>query len=469
MSHSKHIIITALTICMLATINVHSRGRSTSNPTSGRFGTVNTTRTISTTRTVSSDYFLSANDHISFIMNNVGRVYYDDGLRIPVSFPTADNGISYTYDIALYSMALTLANLEKDFFLGHVPLLDLVNLKRKSNSRSFFHAYYAADGATDPDIESIESVGHNAYILQAACLIKHYDYETYEEIDKLAEELSTYLMFKVLSDPEAALSFPTYNKDASGNVLAEFDTYSTENNLVAYVALKNYGRTYSESSFLSGTIRNLEAFFDEMLISDGNGKTYLAGGYSLSEDGVMTIDRTCYSDVQALASLIFGDGHKYSQGLKKVYDVSLLDNNEHLVVQEISAPFDFSNNGKTVQGIDLDGRNENFSHKTDVVWVEGTFQVALAYLINEGKTILPYHSMKRMWVKPRGRSRRGPGSLVGGFLQSPIAVTNAIDVDDATGLPCVSATAWASFNLIKRGRGQRGVNPFKLLPEGQRR
>lgn len=126
---------------------------------------------------------------------------------------------------------------------------------------------------------------------------------------------------------------------------------STEHNIIAYVALRNFSRLNNLSFYVTQADK-IMAFLASSTIWNENEKRFNAGE---NQDG---IDYSEITDVQALGTLLLGNS----------YSSALTYAEEHLKLTD-------TYNSRPVTGFDF-----NYDPDTeDAVWLEGTFQMALAF------------------------------------------------------------------------------------------
>ncbi len=133
------------------------------------------------------------------------------------------------------------------------------------------------------------------------------------------------------------------------------DWRSTEHNLAAYVALRNFSRLNNLSSYLTKA-NKVKTFLRSSKIWNGN---YFNAGPN---------DAWLYTDVQALGVLVLGAA-SYSPALNYAEN--------HL---KLSRPF----GSATVTGFD-------YNNDRDTIWLEGTLQMSLAYYKSGNATLGNYY------------------------------------------------------------------------------
>ena len=258
-----------------------------------------------------------------FIANQIKGIGFVD------SYQEDNEGRSYVYDNALAAMAsMAMAN----FGLATEILDTLCFEVNKTTEGVPFESYLysnAQDGGS-----GLAYAGNSAWLLQALNIYqkKRASNRYYETQKKLADFLLT------LQDAQ------------DGALRGSSSDYwkSTEHNLVAYVALKNFGQLNHFSYYITQA-KKIRTFLLSSQIWDG-----ARFNQGANDNGKVI-------DAQALGVLVF----------KKNYSSALSWAEANL---KLSASF----NGDTLTGFD-------FNDDRDTIWLEGTLQAALAfYCVNNG-------------------------------------------------------------------------------------
>lgn len=250
------------------------------------------------------------------------------GIGLVDSYQEDGEDRSYVYDNALAAIAsMAMGN----FGLAKEILDTLCNEVNNSLQDVPFESYNFSKGVGG----GISNAGNTAWLLQALNIYqkKQKGREYYDIQKKLADFLVK------LQD----------NKD--GALRGSNDEYwkSTEHNIIAYVALKNFGRLNRDKKYV-GVVNKIRAFLLSSSIWNG---TYFSVGLPAPGEVQRTVKVT---DTQALGVLLFGSA--YSSAL------NWAESNLKFTDYGYSPP---------VTGFDFDGES------LDAVWLEGTLQMALAY------------------------------------------------------------------------------------------
>lgn len=256
----------------------------------------------------------------NFIANQI------KGIGLVDSYQEDESNVSYVYDNALAAIAcMAMGN----FGLAK-EILDTLSSEVKTTSEVFSQSYYYSD--TSGGGSGTSYAGNAAWILQA--------FNIYQ---KQRSSRIYYTMQKKLADFLVSLQ-----DTSDGALRCSKSEYwkSTESNIAAYVALKNFGRlnnlkTYSEKA------DKIKSF---LLNKMWNG-TYFYKGLTSSA----VVDTEKVTDTQSLGVLLFGSS----------YSGALSWAESNLKVTDYY-------NSQAITGFDFNG-------DLDTVWIEGTLQMALAY------------------------------------------------------------------------------------------
>lgn len=246
------------------------------------------------------------------------------GIGLVDSYQDDEGYVSYVYDNSLAAIASMLIG---NFGFAIEILNTLTREVEQTEAGVPFEFYYASD--FNGKGYGLAYCGNSAWLLQALNIhqkLKSNIKQYYFAQKKLADFLLT------LQDP------------IDGGLRGSTDDYwkSTEHNIIAYVALKNFGRLNNLPEYVTKA-ENIRTFLASSVIWDGT--RFNQGAF----------DPGRVVDVQALGVLLLGS--EYSSALTWA--------EENLMV---TRPF----NAETVTGFD-------FNYDRDTVWIEGTIQMALAF------------------------------------------------------------------------------------------
>lgn len=245
------------------------------------------------------------------------------GIGLVDSYREDNVNRSYVYDNALAAIAsMAMGN----FGLAKEILDTLCNEVYNTVQGVPFESYTYSDLSGNGG--GIAYCGNSAWLLQALNIYQ-----------KLTSSKIYYVTQKRLADFLLTLQDPI-----DGSLRGSPYDYwkSTEHNIIAYVALRNFGYLNSYSYYLSKADK-IKNFLQSPAVWDGI--RFNRGPY----------DRTRIIDVQALGVLLFGSNYSSALGWSEAN-------------LKLSKPFQ----GKVVTGFD-------FNDDLDTVWLEGTLQAALAY------------------------------------------------------------------------------------------
>lgn len=252
-----------------------------------------------------------------FIVNQV------KGIGLVDSYQEDGENRSYVYDNVLAAMACMA---EGNFGLAKEILGTLSNEVKNSSYGVPYERYFYSD--TDGTGYGISYAGNSAWLLQALNIYQ-----------KLRSDKTYYTTQKKLADFLLSLQ----DSSDGGIKGSKDDTWkSTEHNIIAYCAIRNFGRLNNMSSY-TNSAEKIKTFLTGSSI--WNGERFNRGKN----------DSTKVVDVQALGVLLLGSS--YSKAL------TWAEKNHKL-----SKTY----NSQTVTGFDFDGN-------LDTVWLEGTLQMALSF------------------------------------------------------------------------------------------
>lgn len=251
---------------------------------------------------------------------------------------------SYTYDNALAAMAFISS---KDFDSAKKILDAFVSIGPKPEEGGFVERYNSLSGKSDGGL----SVGPNVYLLQAMNL---YFLKTGDNRYNAAA--------RTIADYVLSL------QDADGGIFGSKGVTwkSTENNLGALSAIHNLGKIQNLSSYLERS--NLIRLFLTKECWDGT--RFLTGKN----------DPMVVTDVQTLGAMVLG--HSYKNGL---YWLQQKTRTTKPCTEKIK-----------MTGFD-------FNSDLDTIWIEGTLQATLAFLVvGDKKNYKFYKTEAEKTMQPSG-------------------------------------------------------------------
>ncbi|MBI4972789.1 MAG: hypothetical protein HZA27_02225 [Candidatus Omnitrophica bacterium] len=272
------------------------------------------------------------------------------GIGLVDSYQEDKENRSYVYDNTLAAIAsMNLGN----FGLAK-EILDTLCYEVKNTAQGVpFESYIYSD--TNGNGSGLAYCGNSAWFLQALNIYQ-----------KLKTSTTYYTTQKKLADFLLTLQDPI-DGGLRGNTYEYWK--STEHNIIAYVAIRNFGRLNGLSSYVSKADK-IKKFLQSSAI--WNGAYFNRGAW----------DRVKVIDVQALGVLLLGNN--YSNALAWA-ETNL----------KLSRPF----NSGTVTGFD-------FNDDLDTVWLEGTLQMALAFYRVGNTTKANYYYNEAI------KTTQGDGALV---------------------------------------------------------
>lgn len=245
------------------------------------------------------------------------------GIGLVDSYQEDYSDLSYVYDNALAAMASMATG---SYGLAKEILDTLCNEVENSVSNVPFESYLYSD-TSGRSGSGVSYAGNSAWLLQALNMYQ-----------RLTASKVYYSVQKKLADFLLSL------QDLGGGLRGSpYDLWkSTEHNIIAYAALRNFGRL----NHLYGYVYRAEKI-KRFLVGPGiwNGKYFNRGENDLAK----------VIDVQALGVLLLGE--KYSNAL------TWSENNLRLSMHY---------NSQVLTGFD-------FNDDLDTIWLEGTFQTVLAF------------------------------------------------------------------------------------------
>ncbi len=245
------------------------------------------------------------------------------GVGLVDSYQEDGEDVSYVYDNALAAMACMNMN---NYGLAK-RIFDALCKKVQKDS-TYGIPYESYNFNTGKPISSNLYSGNTAWLLQALNIYQ-----------KKRSSKSYYTFQKKLAD------FLIRCQDPSDGGIKGGDTVSwksTEHNIIAYAALRNFGRLNNLSSYVTKADK-IKAFLTSSAIWDGE-------RFNQGKD-----DTAIVTDAQALGTLLLGNS--YSSAL--TYAETYLKLTDYY-------------NSKSVTGFD-------FNSDLDTVWLEGNLQMALAF------------------------------------------------------------------------------------------
>jgi hypothetical protein len=271
------------------------------------------------------------------------------GVGLADSFQEDNLNKSYTYDNALAAIAsMAMGN----FGLAKEILDTLCNEVQANNGipkEYYWHSDSAGSGG------GVSYAGNTAWVLQALNIYQRLKSST--EYFSVQQRYADFLIS--LQDPS----------DGGIRGSSNDQWKSVEHNIIAYVALRNFGRLNSLSTYTSKA-QLVKGFLQSAAVWDGTRFNRGPG------------DTTRVTDVQSLGVLALG--RNYASAL--AWAESAL---------KLSRPF----GSRTVTGFD-------FNDDLDTVWLEGTLQMALAFYKSGDITKGSYYYNEAI------KAVQGDGSLV---------------------------------------------------------
>jgi len=245
------------------------------------------------------------------------------GIGLVDSYQEDDKDVSYVYDNAVAAIACMLMN---NYGLAVEILNTLTREVQNTEEGVPFEFYYYSDFTGNGGW--VAYCGNSAWLLQ-----------TLNIYQKLKSTKQYYFAQKKLADFLLTLQDP----GDGGLRGSPFDYWkSVEHNIIAYVALRNFGKLNNHSKYITQAEK-----IREFLTSPAvwNGERFNRGPYDINK----------VVDVQALGVLLLGS--EYSSALTWAEDNL-----------RATRPY----NSETVTGFDFDSN-------LDTVWLEGTIQMSLAF------------------------------------------------------------------------------------------
>lgn len=244
------------------------------------------------------------------------------GIGLVDSYQEDNSDVSYVYDNALAAMASMLMG---NFGLAEEILNTLSNEVQKTSQGVPAESYLFSD--RNGNASGLANSGNCAWLLQALNIYQ-----------KLKGGKAYYATQKKLADFLISL------QDIDGGIRGNYYEWwkSTEHNIIAYSAIRNFGRLNGLSSYIIKAER-IKDFIKSPAI-------WKNGHFNRGKNDTVVV-----TDTQSLGVLLLGSG--YSSALNFA-EANL----------RVSASF----NQDTVTGFD-------FNNDRDTVWIEGTLQMALAY------------------------------------------------------------------------------------------
>ena len=253
----------------------------------------------------------------NFIANQI------KGIGLVDSYQEDGENRSYVYDNALAAMA---SMAEGNFGLAK-EILDTLSKEVNHSSYEVPYESYLYSGTNGAGY-GISYAGNSAWMLQALNIYQ-----------KLRNDKTYYTVQKKLADFLLSLQ----DSSDGGIKGSKSDTWkSTEHNIIAYCAIRNFGRLNNVSSYTTSA-EKIKTFLTGSSI--WNGERFNRGKN----------DSTKVVDVQASGVLLLGSS--YSKALTWA---------------EKNLKLSKTYNSQTVAGFDFDSN-------LDTVWLEGTLQMALSF------------------------------------------------------------------------------------------
>ena len=268
----------------------------------------------------------------NFIANQI------KGIGLVDSYQEDGENRSYVYDNALAAMACMA---EGNFGLAKEILDTLANEVKNSSYGVPCESYFYSD--TNGAGYGISYAGNSAWLLQALNIYQ-----------KLRSDKTYYKTQKKLADFLLSLQ-----DSSDGGIKGSKDAAwkSTEHSIIAYCALRNFGKLNSKFSYIKRA-EKIKTFLISSRIWNDSEKRFNQG---IHADG--NIDTGEVVDAQALGVLLLGSS----------YSGALTWAEENLKLSK-------TYNSQTVSGFDFDGN-------LDTVWLEGTLQMALSFYKSKNTSI----------------------------------------------------------------------------------
>lgn len=261
------------------------------------------------------------------------------GIGLVDSYQEDGENRSYVYDNSLAAIACMV---EGNFGLAKEILDTLtaeVGMNPDGNVAYEYYDIYDGSGGQNPDVD-VGQAGNSAWLLQALNIYQ-----------KLRSSKIYYNTQKKLADFLLGLQ---NSEDGGLRGGSKEDQYwkSTEHNIIAYAAIRNFGKLNKISSYVDKA-KKIKAFLTSSSSNVWDGQRFNQGKKA---DG--NIDTGEVVDAQALGALLLGNN--YSRAL------TWAENN----LKVHSRPY----NSLTVTGFKF-----NQDSDKDTVWLEGTLQMALSF------------------------------------------------------------------------------------------
>lgn len=253
----------------------------------------------------------------TFIINQI------KGVGLVDSYQEDESNVSYVYDNTLAAMAcMSMGNYGKA-----KQIFDALCSKVQKNS-TYGIPFESYDFNTGKAKSYTLYSGNAAWLLQALNIYQ-----------KKQSSKAYYTVQKKLAD------FLVKFQDSGDGAIkggSSFSWKSTEHNIIAYVALRNFGRINSLSSYVTKA-EKIKTFLTSSKVWDGE-------RFNRGKNDTVSV-----TDVQALGALLLGGS----------YSSALTYAEEYLKLTDYY-------NSKSVTGFD-------FNSNLDTVWLEGSLQMAMAF------------------------------------------------------------------------------------------
>lgn len=304
------------------------------------------------------------------------------GIGLVDSYQKDYSDVSYVYDNSLAAMASTFMS---NFGLAIEIFNTLTREVEQTEGGVPFEFYDFSD--FNGKGGGLAYCGNSAWLLQALNIYQ-----------KSRSTKQYYFSQKKLADFLLTLQDPI---DGGLKGSSSDNWKSTEHNIIAYVALRNFGRLNNMPQYVTQA-EKIKDFLTSSVI--WNGTRFNRGAF----------DPARVLDVQALGVLLLG--RDYSSAL------TWAENN-----LKLTGPF----NSDTVTGFD-------FNYDLDTVWLEGTIQMALAFYVSGDYEKAAYYFSEAC------KTIQNDGSV--------LLATNSGTASDSWRLepyPAIAPTSWLIFYYFK--------------------